>query len=164
MNARSEGVKYIKTAFTFSSSFLPFKDDIQCTKCPPRQWSTFRSTSCIYPTYEYLAWSSFESVALILAGLLLLSCQAAMGILFFQHRATPLLKALGGPLCALGLMSLMGSCISMVLYLGQPNDTICRIQILLYVMFPTVALSTILAISMQVSLTDKDSSICRYAV
>ncbi|XP_053098415.1 taste receptor type 1 member 3 [Pangasianodon hypophthalmus] len=125
-------------------------DDIQCTKCPPRQWSKFRSTSCVFPTYEYLAWSSFESVALILAGLLLLSCQAAMGILFFQHRGTPLLKALGGPLCGLGLMSLMGSCISLVLYLGQPNDGICRIQILLYVMFPTVALSTILAISMQI--------------
>lgn len=87
----------------------------------------------------------------MLAGLLLLSCQAAMGILFFQHRGTPLLKALGGPLCGLGLISLMGSCISLVLYLGQPNDDICRVQILLYVMFPTVALSTILAISMQVS-------------
>ncbi|KAF4093778.1 hypothetical protein AMELA_G00006070 [Ameiurus melas] len=125
-------------------------DDIQCTKCPLRQWSTFRSTSCVFPTYEYLAWSSFESVALILAGLLLLSCQAAMGILFFQHRGTPLLKALGGPLCGLGLLSLMGSCISLVLYLGQPNDVICRIQILLYIMFPTVALSTLLAISMQI--------------
>ncbi|KAI5093266.1 taste receptor type 1 member 3 precursor [Silurus meridionalis] len=125
-------------------------DDIQCTKCPPRQWSTFRSTSCVFPTYQYLAYSSFESVALILAGLLLLSCQAAMGILFFQHRGTPLLKALGGPLCGLGLMSLMGSCISLVLFLGQPNDVICCIQILLYVMFPTVALSTILAISMQI--------------
>ncbi|KAK3536339.1 hypothetical protein QTP86_006369 [Hemibagrus guttatus] len=125
-------------------------DDIQCTKCPPRQWSMFRSTSCVFPTYEYLAWSSFESVALILAGLLLLSCQAAIGFLFFQHRGTPLLKALGGPLCVLGLLSLMGSCISLVLYLGQPNDVICRIQILLYMMFPTVALSTLLAISMQI--------------
>ncbi|XP_060714745.1 taste receptor type 1 member 3 [Tachysurus vachellii] len=125
-------------------------DDIQCTKCPPRQWSTFRSTSCVFPTYEYLAWTSFESVALILAGLLLLSCQAAMGILFFQNRGTPLLKALGGPLCGLGLLSLMGSCIGLVLYLGQPNDVICRVQILLYVLFPTAALSTLLAISMQI--------------
>lgn len=78
-----------------------------------------------------------------------------MGILFFQHRGTPLLKALGGPLCGLGLLSLMGSCISLVLYLGQPNDVICRIQILLYIMFPTVALSTLLALSMQVSKKDK---------
>ncbi|KAM9443980.1 taste receptor type 1 member 3 [Clarias gariepinus] len=125
-------------------------DDIQCTKCPPRQWSTFRSTACVFPTYEYLAWTSFESIALILAGLLLLSCQTVIGVLLFQNRGTPFLKALGGPLCAVGLMSLMGSCISLVLYLGQPNDVICRIQILLYVMFPTVALSTFLAISMQI--------------
>lgn len=131
--------------------FFFIKDDIQCTKCPPRQWSTFRSTACVFPTYEYLAWTSFESIALILAGLLLLSCQTAIGVLLFQNRGTPFLKALGGPLCAVGLMSLMGSCISLVLYLGQPNDVICRIQILLYVMFPTVALSTFLAISMQVS-------------
>lgn len=75
-----------------------------------------------------------------------------MGFLFFQNRGTPLLKALGGPLCALGLLCLMGGCISLVLFLGKPNDVICRFQLPLNVLFPTVVLSTILAISLQVSI------------
>uniref|UniRef100_A0A8B9H395 Taste receptor type 1 member 3 n=1 Tax=Astyanax mexicanus TaxID=7994 RepID=A0A8B9H395_ASTMX len=125
-------------------------DDIQCTPCPSGQWSTLRSINCSLPTYTYLSWSSYESIGLTLAGVLLLVCQAGVSVIFFKHRGTPLVSATGGLLCALSLMSLVAGCASLVLFLGQPSDTVCRLQQPLNAIFPTVTLSTILTISLQI--------------
>ncbi|XP_066528178.1 taste receptor type 1 member 3 [Hoplias malabaricus] len=125
-------------------------DDIQCTICPSGHWSTSRSTNCSLPTYTYLAWDCFESIGLIIAAALVLACQVGVGFLFFKHRGTPLVSATGGPLCGLSLVSLIGGCISLVLFLGQPNDIVCRLQQPLNAIFPTVTLASILAISLQI--------------
>ncbi|XP_030634149.1 LOW QUALITY PROTEIN: taste receptor type 1 member 3 [Chanos chanos] len=125
-------------------------DDVQCTPCPRGQWSVHLSTNCTHPTFEYLSWSSYKSLGLVLVGAVLLMCQATVGILFFRHRGTPLVNASGGSLSGLSLLSLMGGCASLVLFLGRPNDLVCRLQLPLNAIFPTVALSTILAISLQI--------------
>ncbi|KAI2659002.1 Taste receptor type 1 member 3 [Labeo rohita] len=105
-------------------TFLNNSDDIQCKSCPAGQWSTLRSTSCVYPIYTFLDWSNYEG--------------------------TPLVKTAGGPLSGLMLLSLAGACISLVLFLGQPGDIVCRLQQPLSAFFPTVALSVILTISLQI--------------
>ncbi|KAL6464954.1 hypothetical protein MHYP_G00272710 [Metynnis hypsauchen] len=125
-------------------------DDVQCTSCPSGQWSTLRSTGCVLPTYTYLTWKSYESIGLALAGALLLACQAGVGFVLFKHRGTALVSAAGGPLSGLSLICLMGGCVSLVLFVGQPDDTACRLQQPLNAVFPTVTLSTILAISLQI--------------
>nr|BBE15826.1 taste type 1 receptor 3-2 [Cyprinus carpio] len=131
-------------------TFLNRSDDIQCKSCPIGQWSTPRSTSCVYPIYTYLDWSNYESVGLILGGILVLVSLVWVGVLFFKHRGTPLVKTAGGPLTGLMLLSLVGECISLVLFLGQPGDVVCRLQEPLNAFFPTVALSVILTISLQI--------------
>ncbi|KAI1890497.1 hypothetical protein AGOR_G00154310 [Albula goreensis] len=131
-------------------TFLNSTKDIQCTDCPKGQWSTIRSTNCTSPTYFFLSWSHPESLALLVAGVVLLICQGAVGILFFHHRRTPLVRASGGPLSALTLLSLMGGCACIVLFLGTPNDGACYLQQPLNALFPTITLSTILALSLQV--------------
>ncbi|XP_067287906.1 taste receptor type 1 member 3 [Pseudorasbora parva] len=136
-------------------TYLNSTDDIQCSSCPTGQWSTPRSTSCVYPIYTYLYWSSYESIGLILGGLLVLASHVLVGALFFKHRGTPLVKTAGGPLSGLTLLCLAGECISLVLFLGQPGDIVCRLQEPLSAFFPTVALSVILTISLQiVSITE----------
>ncbi|XP_016402440.1 taste receptor type 1 member 3-like, partial [Sinocyclocheilus rhinocerous] len=127
-------------------TFLNSSDDIQCKSCPAGQWSTLRSTSCVYPIYTYLDWSNYESIGLILGGILVLVSLVWVGALFFMHRGTPLVKTAGGPLSGLMLLSLAGECISLVLFLGQPGDVVCRLQEPLNAFFPTVALSVILTI------------------
>ncbi|XP_064162179.1 taste receptor type 1 member 3 [Anguilla rostrata] len=125
-------------------------EDIQCTDCPQGQWSTQSSTNCTFPTYDYLSWSSPASLALLLAGLVLLACQGAVGVLFLCNRGTPLVRASGGAMSAFTLLSLMGGCASVVLFLGKPNDWVCYLQQPLNALFSTVTLSTILALSLQV--------------
>ncbi|CAB1314895.1 unnamed protein product [Coregonus sp. 'balchen'] len=124
--------------------------DIQCTQCLEGQWSLVRSTNCTEPTFDFLTWSQPESLVLLLAILVLLACQGAVGFLLLQHRGSPLVRASGGPLGGVALLSLMGGCACLLLFLGQPGEVVCRLQLPLNSIFHTVTLSTILANSLQI--------------
>ncbi|XP_034022119.1 taste receptor type 1 member 3 [Thalassophryne amazonica] len=126
------------------------KEDIHCTHCPERQWSHIRSTNCTAPVFDFLPWDSPVSLELMFAGLLLLICQGLVGAVFIKNRKTPMVRASGGILSFVALVSLMGTCLSLVLFLGQPQDLICRLQMPLSFISQTVALSIIMAISLQI--------------
>ncbi|KAM4613742.1 taste receptor type 1 member 3 [Polymixia lowei] len=131
-------------------TFQATKEDVQCTSCPKGQWSQIRSINCTDPTFGFLSWGKAESIGMMLAGAVLLVCQGSVGVLFLKNRGTPLVSASGGALGGVALLSLMGGCLSLLLFLGQPVDLVCRLQLPLTSIFPTVALSTIMAISLQI--------------
>ncbi|XP_014902766.1 taste receptor type 1 member 3 [Poecilia latipinna] len=135
-----------------AGTFQENKDDIQCAKCPERQWSNDRSTNCTPPIFEILKWDSTDALKIILAVLALLICQVSVAVVFLIHRGTPLVKASGGVLTFLVLLSLMGGCLSLFLFLGEPDDVVCRLQLPLITIFQTIALSIILSISLQIFL------------
>lgn len=87
---------------------------------------------------------------MILAGIVLLLCQGSVCVIFLRHRGTPLVMASGGVLSFVALFSLMGACLSQLLFLGQPGDMVCRLQLPLISIFQTLALSIIMSISLQV--------------
>ncbi|MEQ2281536.1 hypothetical protein AMECASPLE_031485 [Ameca splendens] len=126
------------------------RDDIQCTKCPDRMWSGERSTNCSAPIFDILAWDTPDALKIILSCLVLLICQVSVSIVFLIHRGTPLVKASGGVLTFLALLSLTGACLSLLLFLGQPGDVLCHLQLPLITIFQTIALSIILSISLQI--------------
>ncbi|XP_042353952.1 taste receptor type 1 member 3 [Plectropomus leopardus] len=126
------------------------KEDIQCTDCPTGQWSFNRSTNCTYPTFDVLSWNTSEALEMVLGGVLLLACQVSVGVVFLKYRGTLLVAASGGVLSFVALLSLMGACLSLVLFLGQPGDVVCRLQLPLTSIFQTVALSIITFISLQI--------------
>ncbi|NP_001098195.1 taste receptor type 1 member 3 precursor [Oryzias latipes] len=128
------------------------QDDLQCTTCPDRQWSSIRSNSCIAPSFDVLEWGAPVSLYLIVAGVILLICQGSVFVLFLMHRGTPVVLASGGALTFATLLSLMGACLSLLLFFGQPGDVVCHIQLPLISIFQTVALSVILAVSLQLLL------------
>ncbi|KAJ8359337.1 hypothetical protein SKAU_G00158620 [Synaphobranchus kaupii] len=131
-------------------TFQNHSEDIQCTDCPHGQWSTQSSTNCTLPTYYFLSWSDPESLALLLAGVVLLACQGAVGVLLLRNRGTPMVSALGGGKSVLTLLGLVGGCASILLFLGKPNDWVCYVQQPLNALFSTATLSTILALSLQI--------------
>ncbi|KAF7659174.1 hypothetical protein LDENG_00002160 [Lucifuga dentata] len=133
-------------------TFQAKEEDIQCTKCPEGQWSVIRSTNCTKPTFDFLSWDKSESVEIMVAGVVLLVCEGSVGILFLKHWGTPLISASGGALSFVALLSLMAGCLSLLLFLGQPGDLVCRLQLPLTSIFQTVTLSVIMAISLQAGL------------
>ncbi|CAL8338799.1 unnamed protein product [Lota lota] len=132
-----------------AGTFQERNDDIQCKKCPKGQWSLVRGTNCTDPTFEFLSWSQPESLGLMLAAALLIVCHGSVGVLFLKHRGTPLVRASGGALSGLALLCLSASCLSLVLFLGQPGNMVCRLQMPLNSILPTVALATITIISLR---------------
>ncbi|XP_068567823.1 taste receptor type 1 member 3 [Cebidichthys violaceus] len=126
------------------------KDDIQCTKCPDRKWSLDRSNNCTEPTFFYLSWDTPEALELTVAMVLLLVFHISVGVVFLKHRGTLLVTASGGALSFVALLSLTGACLSLLLFLGQPGDLVCRIQLPFTSIFQTAALSIITSISLQI--------------
>lgn len=124
--------------------------DNQCIQCPKGQWSLKRSTNCTKPTFEVLSWDTPEALHITLAVVLVLLCQGSVGVIFLKYRGTLLVKASGGVLSFVALISLMGACLSVLFFLGQPSDLVCRLQLPLISIFQTVALSIITFISLQV--------------
>uniref|UniRef100_A0A4W6FLK3 Taste receptor type 1 member 3 n=1 Tax=Lates calcarifer TaxID=8187 RepID=A0A4W6FLK3_LATCA len=131
-------------------TFQKNQDDIECTKCPQGEWSLNRSTSCTKPTFDILSWETPESLEMTLAGVVLLLCQGLVCVVFLKHRGTPLVTASGGALSFVALLSLMGACLSLLLFLGQPGDVRCRLQLPFISIFQTVTLSIIMSISLQI--------------
>lgn len=127
-------------------------DDIQCTKCPERQWSVLRSTNCTDPSFEVFSWDTPEAFRLMLFEVLLLLCYGSVGVVLLKHWGTPLVQASGGALGLVALLSLIGACLSLLLFLGQPGDTVCLLQLPLISFFQTVTLSIMTSISLQVSI------------
>ncbi|XP_061894270.1 taste receptor type 1 member 3 [Entelurus aequoreus] len=125
------------------------EEDIQCTRCPEGQWSQTRSTNCSKPTFEVLSWDRPAAITVALIGLLLLSCQGAVAVVYLRHRQTPMVAASGGPWSFVVLFSTMGACLSVALFLGQPGDIVCQLQLPLIFSFQMLALSVIASISLQ---------------
>ncbi|XP_026205130.1 taste receptor type 1 member 3 [Anabas testudineus] len=125
-------------------------DDIQCTMCPERQWSVLRSTNCTDPTFEVFSWDTPEALRLMLFEVLLLLCYGSVGVVLLRHWGTPLVQAVGGAQGFVALISLMGACLSLLFFLGEPGDTVCRLQLPLISFFQTVTLSIMTSISVQI--------------
>ncbi|XP_047439495.1 taste receptor type 1 member 3 [Mugil cephalus] len=126
------------------------EDDIQCTECLKGQWSEIRSTNCTDPTFKHLSWDTPEALQMMLFGALLLVCQGAVGVVFLMHRGTPLVTASGGALSFVALLSLMGASLSLLLFLGEPGDVVCRLQLPLTSIFQTIPISIIMSLSLQI--------------
>uniref|UniRef100_A0A3Q4I9R7 Taste receptor type 1 member 3 n=1 Tax=Neolamprologus brichardi TaxID=32507 RepID=A0A3Q4I9R7_NEOBR len=124
--------------------------DTQCTNCPYRQWSQHRSTNCTDPIFKFFTWDSQDAVIMMLVGTVLLVCQGSVGIVFLMHRGTPLVTASGGPLSFVAVLGLMGANLSLLFFLGEPGDVVCRLQLPFTSIFQTVTLSIILSISLQI--------------
>ncbi|XP_028303215.1 taste receptor type 1 member 3 [Gouania willdenowi] len=127
-------------------------EDVQCTPCPDRQWSLPKSTNCTDPIFDFLAWDSPMALIMMIVALLVVLTHVSVGGLFLKHRGTPLVMASGGVMSFVALLGLVGSCFSLLLFLGEPGDTVCRLQLPLITIFQTAAFSIILAISLQIFL------------
>lgn len=138
---------------------LSLIEDRQCTKCPEGQWSESRSTNCTKPIFDSLTWDTPEALEITLAVVLVVLINVSVGVLMLKHRGTFLVKASGGVMCYVALLSLIGSCLSLLLFLGKPADLLCRLQLPTIAIFQTVTLSIITAISLQVRVKSSSASV-----
>ncbi|XP_030643233.1 G-protein coupled receptor family C group 6 member A-like [Chanos chanos] len=115
----------------------------RCLACPPGQWSLKGWIHCEVKREEYSKWGGPMAIALLtLTGLGVLLLIITL-ILFVFHWG-PVINQAGGSLCFIMMAGLFVSFGSVVLFIGKPNDHICRARQTMYGLGFTLTVSCIL--------------------
>ncbi|XP_067841385.1 G-protein coupled receptor family C group 6 member A-like [Heptranchias perlo] len=136
-------------------------DSNECEKCSEDHWSEEGSSTCQNRTTEFLQWRDALSVVLIILATLGVLIICIIIILFTKHLDTPAVKAAGGWMCYIMLLSLLLSFVSVVLFIGEPFDYICKIRQPLFGISFTLCVSCILVKSFRIILAFSFNPIIR---
>lgn len=124
----------------------------QCLRCDPEEWSPKGSHICYAKELLFFSWQdSFAIVLLAFSGLGILLA-LLVSVLFLHQHNTPVVKAAGGPLSQVILLSVVSSYISSMLFVGRPNTFQCKARQVLFGMSFTLCVSCILVKSLQILL------------
>ncbi|XP_062321063.1 G-protein coupled receptor family C group 6 member A-like [Osmerus eperlanus] len=124
-----------------------------CLACDTdREWSDKGSSRCIPKTLEYFSWDDGFAVVLLTLAALGILLSLLVGALFLHQRHTPVVKAAGGGLCQVILLSLIGSFISAMVFVGKPSDLTCKVRQVLFGLSFTLCVSCILVKSLKILL------------
>ncbi|XP_056618877.1 G-protein coupled receptor family C group 6 member A [Triplophysa dalaica] len=125
----------------------------QCYSCDKdKEWSDSGSSGCNSKTHEYFEWNSGFAIVLLTLAALGIIFLFLISALFIWQRNSPVVKAAGGPLCHLILLSLLGSFVSVVFFVGEPSDMTCKVRQVLFGLSFTVCVSCILVKSLKILL------------
>ncbi|TSN21183.1 G-protein coupled receptor family C group 6 member A [Bagarius yarrelli] len=125
----------------------------QCYSCDVNsEWAESGSSTCKEKKVEFFSWTDPFAVVLISLAVLGVGVVFAVSVLFLYHRGSPVVKAAGGSLCQLILVSLSGSFASVMLFAGKPTAVQCKVRQVLYGLSFTVCVSCILVKSLKVLL------------
>ncbi|XP_065803853.1 G-protein coupled receptor family C group 6 member A-like [Labrus bergylta] len=125
---------------------------LKCEKCGVERYSSPLKNTCLDKTVEFLLWSN--------AFIIILSCLAVFGILvivvfavlFTIYRRTPIVKAVGGYLCFLELLSLLACFCLTFSFIVEPTKASCRLGLPLFGISCSLCISCILANLLQILL------------
>nr|XP_033794296.1 G-protein coupled receptor family C group 6 member A [Geotrypetes seraphini] len=115
-------------------------------------WSPANSSECYRKAVDYFDWDDGLAIVLvILSGIgiffILITC-----IIFTKHLNTPVVKASGGLLCHIILLSLFFSFLSTGFFIGKPEDFKCKTRQMMFGISFTICVSCILLKSLKILL------------
>ncbi|XP_072266307.1 G-protein coupled receptor family C group 6 member A [Pyxicephalus adspersus] len=100
-----------------------------CLECNNKtHWSPVNSPVCYMKQIAFLRWDDGFAIVLLVASFVGIVLIVAIGMLFTKNFNTPVVKASGGFLCYVILLSLLFSFISAVFFIGQPEDIKCKMR------------------------------------
>lgn len=162
--------------FTFKQSnhFYDVCDssEAECLACPEKQYASPEGDRCLDKEVTFLKWSDDLAIALMVFDGLGVVLTVLVTVLFAVQRDTPIVKAAGGYLCFLALLSLLACFASVALGLSKPQKLTCLIELPLFLLAFTLCIACILAnllqifvgFSFRVRLADKMKRLNRPAV
>ncbi|XP_069830300.1 G-protein coupled receptor family C group 6 member A-like [Dendropsophus ebraccatus] len=132
--------------------YSPIADMTECLTCPSWQWSTNGSYQCTNRTIEFFNWKDPYAITLLAFSVLGVALVLMTIVLFIKHFNTPAVKAAGGYYTFLLNISLLINFMSIVFFIGEPNNTICKIRQPLYGISFTFSVSCIMIKSIRILL------------
>ncbi|XP_068115330.1 vomeronasal type-2 receptor 26-like [Hyperolius riggenbachi] len=128
----------------------------KCQKCPDDQQPNKEKSKCLPKTYEFLSYEEdfiafiFSAMAVICSGLTLCIIK-----LFIAHWDSSVVKANNRTVSFILLTSILLSFLCVFLFLGRPVDITCVLRQVLYGICFSIALSSVLAKTIQLCITFK---------
>lgn len=126
--------------------------------CGVDQWSTERSTVCYNKTVYFLSWSNLWTIAIFVITVVGMLLTVVVFVTFIVHLSSPVVKAAGGRMCFLMLISMTAAYLSILAYLGEPNIFKCTLRLPIYNNALTICFSYISIRSFQIVCIFKMSS------
>ncbi|TNN52035.1 G-protein coupled receptor family C group 6 member A [Liparis tanakae] len=124
----------------------------ECKRCSAEQYSSPRRNECISKTVEFLQRSDPFVCVLSALAVLGIAVTVAFAAAFTVYWGTPVVKAVGGYLCLLELLSLL-LCFSLTFsFAGRPTGDTCMVGLPLYGIAFSLCIACILANLLQISL------------
>uniref|UniRef100_UPI00398EAF84 taste receptor type 1 member 1-like n=1 Tax=Pristiophorus japonicus TaxID=55135 RepID=UPI00398EAF84 len=127
-----------------------FETNAECADCSLDQWSPEQSSTCYNRSVTYLRWDNTISIVLSVMSSTGLVLTAGITLIFVVYLNTPVVKAAGGKLCFLMLLTLASGFCSVFSFIGKPNDVICRVSWPLFTVSFTACLACIFVRSFQI--------------
>lgn len=125
----------------------------QCLSCDPdKEWSPKGSRTCYAKELLFFSWQDSFAVVLLAFSVLGILLTLLVSALFLHQYKTPVVKAAGGPLSQVILLSLVSSYISSMLFVGRPNTLQCKARQVLFGISFTLCVSCILVKSLKILL------------
>ncbi|XP_034144638.1 G-protein coupled receptor family C group 6 member A [Esox lucius] len=122
-----------------------------CLSCDTEiEWSLAGSKMCTPKTLEFFSWQDGFAVVLLTLAAVGIILVLLVGALFQRHHQTPVVKAAGGPLSQLILLSLVGSFVSAVFFVGHASSLQCKVRQVLFGLSFTLCVSCILVKSLTI--------------
>lgn len=143
----------VKSVCAFMCSCLCLADMDRCLSCDTNvEWSPEGSSKCMSKRLLFFSWNDGFAVVLLAFCVIGIVLALLVSALYLHQRNTPVVKAAGGPLSQVILLSLVMSYISAMLFVGRPNNLQCKARQVLFGISFTVCVSCILVKTLQILL------------
>ncbi|KAM9308486.1 vomeronasal type-2 receptor 26-like [Gastrophryne carolinensis] len=128
-----------------------------CIKCSDTEWPNDEKTQCIPKVEEYLSYSDGLAIGLSSVSLLFSVITALIIVIFMRHQNTPIVKANNKNLSFILLGAIILSFFCVFLFIGRPVDGTCMLRQAWFGIIFSVAVSSVVAKTVMVSLAFKAS-------
>ncbi|XP_078533564.1 vomeronasal type-2 receptor 26-like [Lissotriton helveticus] len=116
-----------------------------CMQCPKDQWPDGKKAGCLLKDIVFLSYSDILGVILATVAMIFSAVTAGVLGIFLKHRDTPIVKANNRDLSYALLSALMLAFLCSLLFIGRPAAWTCLIQQAAFGIIFTVAVSCVLA-------------------
>uniref|UniRef100_A0AAY4DQ45 G-protein coupled receptors family 3 profile domain-containing protein n=1 Tax=Denticeps clupeoides TaxID=299321 RepID=A0AAY4DQ45_9TELE len=103
-------------------------DSTDCISCPDESWPNSQRDECLPKLVEFLSLDEVLGIILAVCSIAGACMVAAVAVIFYRHRTSPIVRANNSELSFLLLFSLTLCFLCSLTFIGQPSDWSCMLR------------------------------------
>ncbi|XP_026852274.2 extracellular calcium-sensing receptor-like [Electrophorus electricus] len=103
-------------------------DSLDCIRCPAEFWPNMKQDGCLPKPVEFLSWDDTLAIILTVFSITGAFMAVCVIVVFYRHRASPIVRANNSELSFLLLFSLTLCFLCSLTFIGQPSEWSCMLR------------------------------------